>query len=97
MVFKIPQKVFSTQSTPSSSLIPPISSKKLPPPLVGAPKKVSETPKKNTFLVTPGLHDPPVLISNSEIFVIIKSLERQVAQQQEDNTTILKEVERMST
>ena len=66
------------------------------PPLGGAPKKTSRASKKSTSSVaTKGFKDHPVMISNNELFVMMKRLEQQVTQHQEDNKFLLKEMERI--
>lgn len=42
-----------------------------------------------------GFQDHPVLISNNELFSMMKMLKQQLSQQHKNNKTLLKEMERM--
>lgn len=82
----------------SSSSIHSISSINLPPAQSGAPKKTLEALKENTSPVpSQGFQHSRVVISNNELFAIMKRLEHQVTQHKEDNRKVLKEIEKRRT
>ncbi|XP_023735311.1 uncharacterized protein LOC111883158 [Lactuca sativa] len=95
----------STQPILSLSSAPSIPTKNLPPPLSGSrgQRKAIDTSKRNTPPITnqgclgsSGLQDPTAPVTTAELFAMMRKMTQQMTQQQKDNKTLLREVERMN-